>query len=159
MNQSTSLKPIQSLPLPDEAATLALGAKLAAMVEAGDVLALFGDLGAGKTTLARGLITALSGSSMKATEVPSPTFTLVQTYEFETLVIYHFDLYRLEQPKDIWELGWEEALDEGVSLIEWPEHAGDLLPQDRLEITLRFDGLSRKVDLVGSPSWAKRLTG
>ncbi len=152
-----NLKAINSIALPDEAATLALGAKLASLLEPGDVIALFGDLGAGKTTLARGLITALAGDGEELLEVPSPTFTLVQTYEVGDLAIYHFDLYRLESSNEIWELGWEEALDGGVSLIEWPERAGDLLPDERLEVNLRFDGDARSAEFKGSCSWVRRL--
>jgi len=143
--------------LADEEATLALGAKLAGLLKPGDIIALIGDLGAGKTTLTRGLITALAGDAEEPQEVPSPTFTLVQTYQVGGLAIYHFDLYRLESPSEIWELGWEEALDEGVSLIEWPERAGDLLPSERLDVTLRFGGEARIAELKGPSNWARRL--
>lgn len=152
-----NLNAIKPIDLPDEASTLALGAKLASLLEPGDVIALFGDLGAGKTTLARGLITSLVGTSEELLEVPSPTFTLVQTYEVGDLAIYHFDLYRLESPNEIWELGWEEALDGGVSLIEWPERAGNLLPDERLEVNLCFDGEARSAQFKGCSSWVRRL--
>lgn len=141
------------LDLPDENATKALGAKLAVIVKAGDVVVLEGDLGAGKTTLVRGLVQRAGGKEA----VPSPTFTLVQTYELESFYIWHFDLYRLEQPQDIWELGLEEALDEGVSLIEWPERAGDLLPKDRLTIRLTHEGQGRRAHITGSTNWSHRI--
>lgn len=105
----------RSYDLPDEAATAALAQLLAPLLRQGDVLALQGDLGAGKTTFARALINALEGP---VEEVPSPTFTLVQTYQRGELEIWHFDLYRLEDPEEAWELGIEEAFSEGVSLIE-----------------------------------------
>jgi len=139
--------------LPDESATRALGAKLATIVKAGDVVVLQGDLGAGKTTLVRGLVQAAGGDEA----VPSPTFTLVQSYELESFYVWHFDLYRLERPQDIWELGLEEALDEGVSLIEWPERAGDLLPEDRLTIHLSHKGQGRSAHIDGSSNWANRI--
>jgi len=120
------------LELADAAATMALGARLAAAAAPGDVIALWGGLGAGKTTLARGFLRALGF----AEEVPSPTFTLVQSYELTNLTVWHFDLYRLARPQEAWELGLEEALESGVALIEWPERLGALLPKDRLDVTL-----------------------
>lgn len=120
------------LDLADAAATMALGARLAAAAAPGDVIALWGGLGAGKTTLARGFLRALGF----AEEVPSPTFTLVQSYELANLTVWHFDLYRLARPQEAWELGLEEALESGVALIEWPERLGALLPKDRLDVTL-----------------------
>ena len=120
------------LELADAAATMALGARLAAAAAPGDVIALWGGLGAGKTTLARGFLRALGF----AEEVPSPTFTLVQSYELANLMVWHFDLYRLVRPQEAWELGLEEALESGVALIEWPERLGALLPTDRLDVTL-----------------------
>ncbi|HEY1259264.1 MAG TPA: tRNA (adenosine(37)-N6)-threonylcarbamoyltransferase complex ATPase subunit type 1 TsaE, partial [Stellaceae bacterium] len=102
--------------LPDEMATAALAERLAGIAAAGDVIALEGELGSGKTTLARAFIAARGAGE----EVPSPTFTLVQTYQAETVSIWHFDLYRLQAPEEAWELGIEEALADGISLIEWP---------------------------------------
>jgi tRNA threonylcarbamoyladenosine biosynthesis protein TsaE len=118
--------------LPDEAATAGLAARLAALALPGDVIALKGELGAGKTTLARAFIAAKGGG----TDVPSPTFTLVQLYEVGDLVIWHFDCYRLRDPEEAWELGIEDAFRDGISLIEWPERMGSLVPPRRLEITL-----------------------
>jgi len=100
--------------VPSEAAMHALAARLAPLLKAGDVVALQGGLGAGKTTFARGLISALMGQD---TDVPSPTYTLVQTYMAGDLAIWHFDLYRLETPEEIVELGWDDTVS-GVALIE-----------------------------------------
>ena len=139
--------------LPDPAATDALGAALASRLRAGDVVCLRGPLGAGKTSLARGLIAALGGGQ----DAPSPTFTLVQTYETDP-PLWHFDLYRLTDPEEIWELGWEEAREEAACLIEWPERLGRHLPADRLEIALSFDGDGRSAALEPcGETWLNRI--
>jgi tRNA threonylcarbamoyladenosine biosynthesis protein TsaE len=161
--------PFFILSLSDEAQTLALGAKLAPRLQAGDFLALTGPLGAGKTTLARGLIGAFVGEDL---EVPSPTFTLVQTYSRiirtgpvsshtqDTLDLYHFDLYRLKNAEEIWELGWEDIAG-AVALVEWPDKAHPHLPQDRLDIVLSFDNGGRMAQFFadGHTSWKDRLNG
>jgi len=144
-----------TIALPDEAATTALGARLGAVARAGDVIALEGDLGAGKTTLARGLIRSQLGPE---TEAPSPTFTLVQTYPGPRFPIWHFDLYRLENPGEARELGLEEAVD-GLALIEWPERLGGDLPRMRLEVRLSFEGSGRIARLVDYDDWSTRLDG
>lgn len=141
--------------LPDEAATTGFAARLAASAQGSDVIALKGDLGAGKTTLARAFIRARGA----AEEVPSPTFTLVQTYELVDAAIWHFDLYRLNAPEEAWELGIEEAFALGIALIEWPERLGPLLPPRRLEITLEYvdePGARRAVVDAGA-EWRARL--
>lgn len=129
---SVETDPIDLL-LPDLAATRALARRLAAVARPGDVLALIGTLGLGKTELARAFIQALSGPDE---EVPSPTFTLVQLYDGTAGTIWHFDLYRLARPDDVWELGFEDALGGGILLIEWPDRLGPLLPRRRLDLTL-----------------------
>ncbi len=139
-------------PLPDEAATARLGAALATCLTAGDVVALSGPLGAGKTTLARAIIRRLTGRS----EAPSPTYGLVETYETADFPLFHFDLYRLEKAEEIWELGFEEAL-EGVSLIEWPELIGRLLPAATLIVRLSIDGAGRRALVRGGEEWSSRL--
>src|SRR5215510_13310835 len=106
-----------TIDLEDDTATAALGARIGAAARPGDVVALIGDLGAGKTTLARGLIRSLTGPE---TEAPSPTFTLVQTYATSRFPVWHFDLYRLNDPREARELGLEEAVD-GLAVMEWPE--------------------------------------
>jgi tRNA threonylcarbamoyladenosine biosynthesis protein TsaE len=138
--------PPKRLSLPDAAATEALGATLAGILAPGDALCLFGDLGAGKTTLARGLVGAWTGLT---DDTPSPTYTLVQTYDGPRGELWHFDLYRLESPDDAAELGLDEALASGVAVIEWPERLGTFAPADRLELRLAMDGEGRRVEIVG----------
>ncbi|MDE2476510.1 MAG: tRNA (adenosine(37)-N6)-threonylcarbamoyltransferase complex ATPase subunit type 1 TsaE [Alphaproteobacteria bacterium] len=104
--------------LTDESATRELGAVIAGALVTGDLIALSGDLGAGKTTLARAILRSLG----VAEEVPSPTFTLVQRYRTQKLTVSHFDLYRVENASEMNELGLEDALDEGAALVEWPEN-------------------------------------
>ncbi len=132
---------------------MALGADLAENVEAGDVLALRGDLGAGKTTTARGLITALIGD----TEVPSPTFSLVQIYETAKGELWHGDMYRLEQPQACIELGLEDAFLDCICLIEWPDNLGHYLPSGAINVTLNFNGEARTALVEGAHDWIKTL--
>lgn len=133
--------------LPDIAATEALAAEIAPMLRSGDVIALTGDLGVGKTVFARALIRALGrADGREIDEVPSPTFTLVQLYDLPRFTVYHFDLYRLESPDEAWEIGIEEAFAEGVSLIEWAERIENLLPSDPIRIRLEFaDGGTARI--------------
>ncbi len=124
--------------LGDEAATALLASRIAGVARTRDVIALAGPLGTGKTSFARAFIRALGQGDE---EVPSPTFTLVETYSFPRRpAIWHFDLYRLEAPEDVYELGIEEAWAEGICLIEWPERIAALLPADRLDIALAPGG-------------------
>ncbi len=141
--------------LPGEHATAALAARLAALARPGDVIALKGELGAGKTSFARAFIRARGGDE----DVPSPTFTLVQTYDLPGGTVWHFDLYRLRAAEEAWELGIEEAFDQGIALIEWPERLGVLLPSRRLLIELDFaaEAGARRAILSGSGDWAPRL--
>lgn len=139
--------PTLSLLLPDEAATERLGARLAARLRPRDVVALEGGLGAGKTTLARAILRAAAGDP--GLIVPSPTFTLAEVYETPQASFWHFDLYRLEQPEQVFELGWEEARAEGVALVEWPERLGSLLPRERLSVRLAIEGEGRRATLEG----------
>ena len=127
--------------LPDERATDQLGATLATRLRIGDIIGLKGELGAGKTTLARAIVRAAAGDPDLI--VPSPTFTLVEVYDTPRGSFWHFDLYRLETPEQVFELGWEEALAEGISIIEWPERLGALLPR-HLSVTLKVDGDGRR---------------
>lgn len=145
----------RTVPLPDEAATAQLARRLAAALAPGDLVALRGDLGAGKTALSRALIRAVTEEDA---EVPSPTFTLVQTYETDIGPVWHFDLYRLSGPDEVTELGWDEARAEAILLVEWPDRLGPLLPADRLDIDMTFTGpTTRRADLVGQGSWGQRL--
>mgnify|MGYP002623500840 FL=1 len=146
----------RALDLPDLGATAALARVIAAAAQAGDVIALWGDLGAGKTTFARAFIAARSG---EAEEVPSPTFTLVQVYEQGAVPVWHFDLYRVESHEEVYELGFEEALGTAIALIEWPERLRPLLPAVRLDVRLSFaaDPEARRAELVSWGDWAARL--
>lgn len=148
----------KSLEIADEAALAHLAAKIAPTLKKGDIVTLKGGLGAGKTAFARALIGALAGASV---EVPSPTFTMVQTYDLPEFLVWHFDLYRLgEKEIDILELGWEDALRFGVTLVEWPERLGRLLPINRLEIEITFikdSENSRRLHIAGGKTWIDRL--
>lgn len=142
----------------DEAGTVRVARALAHVAGARDILALHGDLGSGKTAFARGFVRALTRADE---EVPSPTFTLAQTYPVNGLVIHHFDFYRIESPDDAWEIGVEEAFADGIALIEWPERVAGILPADRLDVYLEAspDGsdTARRIVLSAGPSWERRL--
>ncbi len=135
--------------LPDPAATEALGRRLAGLLRRGDVVLLDGPLGAGKSALARALLRALLGDP--ELEVPSPTYTLVQTYDSPLGPVAHFDLWRLDGAADLAELGWDEA---EVALVEWPDRLGALRPADALLVTLSTEGNGRRAVLAG---WETRL--
>ena len=148
---------MKTIDLPDEKATAELAARLALVARPGDVIALRGELGAGKTSFARAFIRARGGHEA----VPSPTFTLVQVYELAGGTIWHIDGYRLRHPEEAWELDIEDAFHEAVSLIEWPERLGPLIPARRLEITLAAGPTPRaRRALIDPPAeWATRLGG
>jgi tRNA threonylcarbamoyladenosine biosynthesis protein TsaE len=143
------------LMLPNERATAALARRIAGLARPGDVIALTGDLGSGKTFFARAFI--------GETEVPSPTFTLVQVYGpapgSPGARIWHFDLYRLTKASEAVELDIEDAFAEGISLIEWPERLGSLLPAERLDVALDFlaNPQARAATLTGRGRWAELL--
>jgi tRNA threonylcarbamoyl adenosine modification protein YjeE len=141
--------------LPDEAATAALAEDVAACLRPGDVIALSGGLGVGKTTFARALIRAVVDDS--TLDVPSPTFTLVQSYDHGRLPIAHFDLYRLAAPDELEETGLDEALADGAVLIEWPERAGTRLPAERLDIGFEIFGEGRRATVTAGATWTERL--
>jgi tRNA threonylcarbamoyladenosine biosynthesis protein TsaE len=142
--------------LEDETATEDLAARVGSLLRPGDVVALRGDLGAGKTSFARALIQSLGDPD---DEVPSPTFTLVQTYETPAGSIWHFDLYRLSGADEVIELGWDEVRADGIALVEWPDRLGSLLPADRLDIQITFgtSPSTRRATLTGHGAWAARL--
>jgi len=142
-----------------EADTEGFARSIAAQLQPGDTLFLQGNLGMGKSVFARALIRAICRDA--DLDVPSPTFTLVQTYENPVATLWHFDLYRIEDPEEIWELGWEEARSNGIIVLEWPERLGKALaPADRLE--LRFSASSqspgqRQITLIPYGTWKERL--
>ncbi len=135
-----------------------LGAALGTILKTGDILLLYGDLGAGKTTFSRGLIRGLSPDTA---EVVSPTFTLVQTYPVPNSMIYHYDLYRLEtgDASTLTELGWDESLMDGITLVEWPERlTADYIPHDALSIHITTNAdQSRTLEFKGIEKWHFRL--
>jgi N-acetylmuramate 1-kinase len=143
-----------AIDLPDSRTTERLGEDLARALKKGDVLALSGDLGAGKSTLARALIRAIANDP--ELDVPSPTFTLVQSYELRILVS-HFDLYRLKEPDELDELGLDEAAAQGIALIEWPERAGSRLPMNVIRLELSEEAQGRKAVISGSQDSIERI--
>ncbi|MBN8533245.1 MAG: tRNA (adenosine(37)-N6)-threonylcarbamoyltransferase complex ATPase subunit type 1 TsaE [Rhizobiales bacterium] len=154
-----SAQPIRwVIDLADEAATIAAAARLAGELRAGDLVTLGGPLGAGKTTFARALIRTLLSDPQA--EVPSPTYTLLQTYEGPRFNIVHADLYRIADPAELAELGWEDAAENALVLVEWAERAGDILATDRLEVELATTGptgAGRRLTLSGYGSFSARL--
>jgi tRNA threonylcarbamoyladenosine biosynthesis protein TsaE len=139
------------LVLPDLAATAAYAARLAAGLRAGDAVLLAGELGAGKTALARAVLRALTGDA--GLEVPSPSYTLVQSYATPVGAVHHFDLWRLQGAAALVELGWDEAR-EGVVLVEWPDRLGELTPADALRLELKVLDADRRS--VSAEGWADR---
>lgn len=148
------MTPHPPLFLPDPEASDALARRLAPRLGAGDVLLLEGQIGAGKTHFARALIRALAGEQ----DVPSPTFTLVQTYEAPGFEIWHADLYRLSHPDEAVELGLLEAFDKALCLIEWPDRLGPDRPAGALELRFSLEGEGRRLAFASdNPTWQARL--
>ena len=150
------------LVLPDLDATRALAHVIAGMARPGDTIGLAGVLGAGKTTFARAFVNARAEAAGDApVEVPSPTFTLVQPYDIGGTTVYHFDLYRVDAPEDALELGIEDAFAAGISLVEWPDRLGPLMPRDALLVTLlqgaRED--AREAEIEARHGWRERIGG
>lgn len=140
--------------LSDDAATQALGRRLAGLLRPREAICLTGPLGAGKSTLARALIRALTTPDE---DVPSPTFTLVQFYDGRDFPVAHFDLYRLSDPDEAYEIGLDEALEGGAALIEWPQRLEGRLPADRLDIEITIQGDGRAARLTPHGAWKDRL--
>ena len=152
MSASTTTRRIE---LPDLAATERLGAQLAALARPGDAILLDGPLGVGKTTLARSFLRTATGDP--ALEVPSPSFTLVQSYDTTIGRVHHFDLWRIDGPQALTELGWEEALRD-IVLVEWPDRLGGWRRSDALTAALDFgDGNARRAVLSGWPGRIDRV--
>jgi len=140
--------------LTDIEATCAFARQLAAILMPRDVVLLRGELGVGKTTLARAVIEALG----VAGDIPSPTFTLVQAYDVPQGQLFHFDLYRLKVPEEIEETGFDEACSEGLVLVEWPEKALSFMPRDALTLYLRLlPDNTREVEIHAPSLWMQRL--
>ena len=158
MKIATQGRPCVSLRVASEADTVQIAEIVASVARCGDIIGLSGELGCGKTAFARGFIRALAGADQ---EVPSPTFTLLQIYDTESAPIFHFDLYRLETPSEVWELGFDEAPAEGIVLVEWPERLGPLVPADRLAITISMPAgageTERRIAIAAGASWSGRL--
>lgn len=150
---------VWAVELRDEAATRLLAEELAAAFRGGDLVTLSGDLGAGKTAFARAVIRTLGHDP--GLEVPSPTFTLIQLYDTERFPVVHADLYRVRSPDELAELGWDEAAEDALVLVEWPDRAGAALPVDRLDVTLELDTergpSARRALVTGYGAWAGRL--
>ena len=137
--------------------TREIARKLAHISQPGDVIALYGDLGVGKSCFARAFIRALTSEDE---EVPSPTFTLVQMYDTDETTLFHFDMYRLEKPDDCLEIGVEEAFADGICLIEWPDKIGNYLPWDALKLEIghgQTGETSRFMQIEPPQQWQARL--
>lgn len=141
------------------AGTATLAGEIANLLKPGDIIALGGTLGAGKTAFARALVRHLAEEDI---DVPSPTYNLLLTYDFDDFCLYHYDLYRLESPEEAFELDIDEAFDSGVSLIEWPDRLGKYLPEDHLLIEIKAeegdDEEARIFGFYGGDNWRRRLT-
>ncbi len=148
--------------LPSLGDTERLAARVADQAQPGDFIALSGPLGAGKTAFARAFLTAYAQrqGAPPPVDVPSPTFTLVQTYGFGTAEVAHFDLYRIRDPEEAAELGLDEAVANGVVLAEWPERLGTRLPRDRLEVAFSLaESQRRTAELTGHGRWTRLVAG
>ena len=140
--------------MPTSGATEQLAQRLAPCLRRGDVLAMEGSLGAGKTAFTRALLQALGAEG----EIPSPTFTLVQTYDLRDFLACHFDLYRLKDERELDELGWDDALAEGLTIVEWPDRAGSRLPENRLVVRLSIgERCERHCEIEPHGAWQDRL--
>ncbi len=160
MSKPGTFKKIKEVSVCDLPESQRLAVALSKCLKTGDVITFKGTLGAGKTEFCRSLIHALG----YAEDVPSPTFNLVQIYEppiedQETPAVWHMDLYRLEEPEEIFELGIEEGFDTAISLIEWPDRMGKYLPQDHLKINLSVadDTDARSISFAGGKYWQQKL--
>jgi tRNA threonylcarbamoyladenosine biosynthesis protein TsaE len=144
--------------LPDAEATARIGAALGPALRRGDAVLLFGDLGAGKSALARAAIQARLALEGRREDVPSPSFTLVQTYRTAGAEVWHADLHRLAGPDAIEELGLDMAFEDAVTFVEWPDRLGPWTPARRLEITLEERGEGRRLRAVAvGPGWDAAL--
>lgn len=143
--------------LPAPEASEALARAVAPALGAADVLLLSGEIGAGKTHFARALIQTRLAALGRAEDVPSPTFTLVQTYDAGPVEIWHADLYRLSAPEEALELGLDEAFDTAICLVEWPDRLAELAPADALRLSFRPDGEGRRLTVTATGPRARAL--
>ncbi len=147
---------LMDISLPTLAATLQLAQKLAPLLKRGDVVAMMGPLGTGKTECARAILRALGVSG----DVPSPTFTLLQTYDTKNFPVSHFDLYRIKDPTELDELGWDDAIADSLVLVEWPERAGNRLLANHLTLSFTINDKNDRHCTIEAPdAWAQRMTG
>jgi len=150
---ATAIIEERSVFLPDEAATLALGSRLAHVIEPGLYVALSGNLGSGKTTLTRGILRGLGYQG----KVKSPTYTLLELYNLSKLDLYHFDLYRFKDPQEWLDAGFRDHFEScNVCLVEWPERVRDLLPDPDLRISLSGEGDGRRIRIAAETENGKR---
>ncbi|AZL59428.1 tRNA (adenosine(37)-N6)-threonylcarbamoyltransferase complex ATPase subunit type 1 TsaE [Tabrizicola piscis] len=156
MTKATAEPPPLTLTLPTEADTAALGVRLAGIARPGDCILLEGPIGAGKSSLARAFIRARLG---REEEVPSPTFTLVQTYDAGGVEIWHADLYRLTHPDEVWELGLEDAFQTAICLVEWPDRLGAHVPEGALRLRLEAWGDGRRAVMSGGRAGMRKALG
>ena len=143
-----------TIALPNETDTVALASRIAPLLAPGDTLLLEGSIGAGKSAFARALIRARLG---RMEDVPSPTFTLVQTYEDPEGDIWHCDLYRLTHPDEVFELGLDEAFTTAICLIEWPDRPGNDTPKNALRLAFAAGDAEHSVQITTTPDWHDRL--
>ncbi len=145
-----------NLTLRAEDETAAFAGRIAGCLRAGDTLLLEGPIGAGKSAFARAVIRALAGAEI---DVPSPTFTLVQTYELPTAEVWHCDLYRLTNPDEVLELGLDEAFTTAICLIEWPDRLGDTAPAGALLLSFAAQSDHHTLSFTTDDAWQERLKG